>query len=762
MIPKMSISTQKKPKKAKFSQPIKSISVRSMKKDLLLGFFLFVAMLAAYQPAWKGAMIWDDDQHITRPDLRSINGLTRIWTELGATQQYYPLVHSVFWLEYHLWGEATLGYHLVNILLHFFSALLLVCILRRLAIPGAWFVAAIFALHPIQIESVAWITELKNTLSGVFFFATVLTYLKFDSERKRKWYIIAICLFIMGLLSKSVIATLPVSLLVVFWWKRGKLNWKQDIEPLIPFFVVGIASGLFTAWVERKFIGAEGSEFNFTIIERCLIAGRTVWFYLGKIIWPFNLIFIYPRWNVSQAIWWQYLFPLATLILAGATWMLRQHWRAPLAVFIYFTAMLFPVMGFFNVYPFQYSFVADHFQYLACIGPIALVAFGIGWALGFLKRNIRLTLYMIILMILGGLSWKQCGIYTDAAKLFTSTIQKNPNCWMAYNNLGAMLIEKGQTNEAIDRYRKSLEIKPDNEGALTNLASGLFKIGQTDEAIAYFEKALQINPKLAEAHNNFGHLLFQTGRTDEAFVHYMKALELKPNYPEAHNNLGILLEKNGRIDEAIDHYKKALAINPDVAEVQNNLGTLLAKIGRADEAIVCFQKALKIKPNYPEALNSFGVLLAQIGRPDKAITQYRKALEINPNYSEAHCNLGNALFQTGFKDEAITHLNKALEINPNYADAHNNLGNALFQTGHPDEAIAQFKMALEITPDKISMLKNLAIAYVRMGKLTDAIPLVEKALALAKSSGDESLVKEITVNLDQLIKMSHLGHQSQQ
>ena len=759
----MSKAKYKKPKA--INQPqlsnesAKPILFHWLKRDLLLGFLLFVATLAVYQPAWNGAMIWDDDQHITRPDLRSINGLTRIWTDLGATQQYYPIVHSAFWLEYHLWGESTLGYHLVNILLHFFSALLLVCILRRLAIPGSWFVTAIFTLHPIQVESVAWITELKNTLSGVFFFATVLTYLKFDSERKRKWYIIAICLFIMGLLSKSVIATLPVSLLVVFWWKRGKLNWKQDIEPLVPFFTVGIASGLFTAWVERKFIGAEGSEYTFTIVERCLIAGRVVWFYLSKITWPFNLIFIYPRWNVSQAIWWQYLFPLSTLILGAVTWMLRQRWRAPLAVFIYFTAMLFPVMGFFNVYPFQYSFVADHFQYLACIGPIVLAAVGIGWALGFLKRNIRLPLYVIILIVFGGLTWKQCGIYTDAAKLFTSTIQKNSNCWMAYNNFGALLAEKGQTNEAISQHRKSLEIKPDNEGALTNLGSELFKIGQTDEAIAYFEKALKINPNLAEAHNNFGHLLFQIGRIDQALVHYMKALEIRPNYPEAHNNLGILLEKNGRIDEAIDHYRKALAINPNVAEVQNNLGTLLAKIGRVDEAVDCFQKALKIKPNYPEVLNSFGVLLAQIGRTDEAIAHYRKALEINSSYSEAHCNLGNALFQAGFKDEAIAHFNKALEINPIFADAHNNLGNALFQTGHPDEAITQFKMALEITPDKISTLKNLAIAYVRTGKLTDAIPLVEKALALAKAAGDEPMINEITVNLDQLIKMSRSAKQ---
>ena len=359
--------------------------------DLFLALLLFIALLAAYHPAWNGQPIWDDDHHITRPELRSLSGLERIWTQIGATQQYYPLAHSMLWLEYHFWGTSTTGYHLINILLHFISALLLVCILRRLAIPGAWFVAAIFALHPVQVESVAWITELKNTLSGVFFFSTALAYLQFDRTRNKTSYFISIVFFILGLMSKSVIATLPVSLLAVFWWKRGKIDWKSDIVPLLPFFIVGIAYGLFTAWVERKFIGAEGSAFTFTIIERCLIAGGAIWFYLGKIFLPINLIFIYPRWNVSQAIWWQYLFPVATLILIGVFWLLRNRSRAPLTAFLCFTATLFPVLGFFNVYPFRFSFVADHFQYLACIAPIALFV-GSTSTVVLLKKNTRIVL----------------------------------------------------------------------------------------------------------------------------------------------------------------------------------------------------------------------------------------------------------------------------------------------------------------------------------------------------------------------------------
>ena len=358
------------------------------KRDWIFGLILVFAIIIAYQPAWPGLPIWDDDAHITQPMLRSLQGLARIWMQPGASQQYYPLVHSVFWVEHRLWGDATLGYHLVNILLHAFSALLLVRILRRLEVPGAWLAATIFALHPVQVESVAWISELKNTLSGAFYLGSALAYLEFDRKRGPKLYMVALGLFVLGLLSKTIIATLPAALLLIFWWKRGRLSWRQDVRPLIPFFLAGIAAGLFTAWMERKSIGAQGSEFDFTFIERFLIAGRAIWFYLGKLFWPAELIFIYPRWNVSQAVWWQYLFPAAGLLLLTVLWKLRQRCRGSLLALLYFAGTLFPALGFFNVFPFRYSFVADHFQYLAGIGPITLVSAGIvGLANSFKRRS---------------------------------------------------------------------------------------------------------------------------------------------------------------------------------------------------------------------------------------------------------------------------------------------------------------------------------------------------------------------------------------
>jgi len=352
------------------------------RQDWLFALLLLIFTSLAYLPALNGTPIWDDDAHITRPELRSWDGLIKIWTQPGSTQQYYPFVHTVFWAEHQLWGDAPLGYHLVNVLLHCFSALLLLQILRRLEIPGAWLAAAIFVLHPVQVESVAWISELKNTLSGIFYLGSGLAYLEFDRTRKLSPYLTALALFLLGLLSKTVIATLPGALLVIFWCKRGKLSFKRDTWPLVPFFVLGVTAASFTAWIERSLIGAEGGAYNFTFLERVLIAGRVVWFYVSKFFWPSDLIFIYPRWQINQSVWWQYLFPAALAVaLAILVWLCRWR-RGPLAGILFFIGTLVPVLGFLNVYPFRYSLVADHFQYLACLGIIVPIAAGITLALG--------------------------------------------------------------------------------------------------------------------------------------------------------------------------------------------------------------------------------------------------------------------------------------------------------------------------------------------------------------------------------------------
>jgi hypothetical protein len=334
---------------------------------------LLMATLTAYFPALTGDFLWDDAGHVTNPALQSWSGLARIWFEVGATQQYYPLLHTAFWIEHRLWGDATVGYHVINVLWHVTSACLLVSILRRLAIPGAVLAASVFALHPVCVESVAWISEQKNTLSTVFYLAAALAWLRFEDDRRPARYAIASLWFLAAMLTKTVTATLPAALLVLAWWRHGRLSWRDDVRPLLPWLALGVSAGLGTAWFESTHIGASGDAFTLSLVERGLLAGRVVWFYLGKLLWPVDLTFFYPRWTIDATSAWQWLFPAATLgLLAGLVWWQRRN-RAPLAAALLFGGTLFPVLGFVNVYPFVFSYVADHFQYLAGLAPLALL-----------------------------------------------------------------------------------------------------------------------------------------------------------------------------------------------------------------------------------------------------------------------------------------------------------------------------------------------------------------------------------------------------
>ena len=687
-----------------------------------LGLLLVAAVVFAYQPVWHAGFIWDDDAHVTKPALRSLNGLARIWMQLGATQQYYPLAHSVFWVEHRLWGDSTAGYHLINILLHAFSALLLVKILRQLKIPGAWLAAAIFALHPVQVESVAWISELKNTLSGAFYLGSALAYLGFDRNRNGGNYALALGLFVLGLMSKTVIATLPGALLVIFWWQRGKISWKQDVLPLIPFFVTGIGAGLFTAWVERKYIGAEGSEFNFSIIERFLIAGRATWFYLGKLFWPVNLVFVYPRWNVSQTVWWQYLYPGAALLLLGVLCWQQRRWRGPLAGLLFFGGTLFPALGFFNVFPFCYSFVADHFQYLAGIGPIVLVAAGISTLFSsFRERRLfwEPALCGTLLAVLCVLTWRQSRTYQRDETLWQTTLARNPNAFMAHNNLGNIFLHDGRMDEALEQ----------------------------------FQKALEIEPRDALAQNNLGAALRQKGQVDEAVTHYQRALEIEPRYALAQNNLGIVLFQKGQVDEAIAHFQKALAIQPNNVEIYNNYGNALLGKGEVDEALRCFQKAVEIAPDFAGAQENLGIILFQKGQVDEAMVHYQKAVAIQPVNAEFQYNLGYALFLKGEARGAIAHYQRSLELQPQNAITGKNL--AWILATCPEASIRNGPKAVELAEQAVRLsggtnsifIGTLAAAYAEAGRFPEAVEMAQRARQLAAAQNNAALVDVLQMQI---------------
>ena len=672
---------------------------------------LVVAVLLAYQPAWHGGELWDDDGHITKPELVSADGLHRIWFEIGATQQYYPVVHSTFWLFHQLWGRDTLGYHLVNIGLHALSGFLLTLLLRRLAVPGAVLAGILFALHPVHVESVAWITELKNTLSGVLYLAAALAYLRFDSSRRRAFYAVALALFLLALLAKSVTATLPAALLVVFWWKRGRVDWRRDVLPLVPFFATGILFGLFTAWVERTYIGAHGGEFNFSFVERALIAGRAAWFYVTTLVWPANLQFIYPRWNVSARVWRQYFFPAGVAVALAVAWRFRTSTRTPLTVLLLFVGTLFPALGFVNVFPFRYSFVADHFQYLASMPMLAAIASGLttlGRRLFAAKPHVMGAGVVLIALGLGALTWRQSHLYVDAETLYRETIARNPGAWMAYNNLGSLKL-LGST----DRSAKAA----------------------ATEAAALVQEAIRLFPDNPEAHNNLGVAYQRMGRLADAEKEHREAIRLLPSYAEPYNNLGIVAEQQGRLDEAVGYYTTALRLQPregNRAEVHYSLGSALRKLGRIDEAVKQYREATRVKPGFAEAHNNLGTVLVSAGRLDEAIAEFSETIRLKPDAALPHVNMADALRRLNRRDEAIASLRTAIALQPDLAFAHYSLGNLLYETGQLEAAVRAYQEALRYEPETSAhgIYNDLGVALALSGRRQEAIAAFDRALAI--------------------------------
>ena len=575
------------------------------KRDWFFCLLLAVVTMLAYHPAWHGGVLWDDEAHIGGPELRTLDGLRRIWFVPRTTQQYYPLLHTSYWLQQKLWGDSITGYHIVNLLLHIGCVVLVLRIVRFLRIPGAELAATIFALHPVNVETVAWIAERKNTLSGVFALAATLWYLRFDENRSRQSYALALGLFLLGLLSKTAIVTLPLALLVIFWWKRGAISWRHDVVPLIPFFFFSAAAGLMTRWVEYGNIGYRARMLDLSLLDRCLIAGRAFWFYLWKLLWPSNLMFVYPRWEISAAVPWQYIFPLAVLVLLGILWSLRRWSRTPLAGVLVYMVLLLPSLGFANIYFFLYSFVADHWQYLACLGIITPCASGIVLLATRLKSGYA-WLEPGVTLVIGGvlflLTWQQSRMYNNAETLYRTTIAHNPACWLAYDHLVDILYQANRIPEAMNLFKDELRIKP--AVAHYSLGNALLRKGRTSEAIDQFTEALRINPDYAEAHNNLGYALLVTGRTSAAIEQCREALRIDPTYAHAHNNLGNALAQTGRASEAIDHYKQTLRMNPNSADAHSDLGAALALMGRICEAIEELKAAVRINPNNIDARNN--------------------------------------------------------------------------------------------------------------------------------------------------------------
>lgn len=581
--------------------------------------------LLAYSPALRGGFVWDDNSHVTENlALRSLAGLRAIWTDPFVQSQYYPLVYTSFWVEYHLWGLHPAGYHLLNVLLQAVNAVLVWRLLLLLAVPGAWWAAAVFALHPVHVESVAWIAERKNLLSAFFALLATLSYLRVQgvgaaasaeptATPRGRWqlYLGSLVSFASALLSKTVTCTLPVVLAMLLWWKRGRLT-RRDVCSLAPFVAIGAALAWLTIWCEHRHILREwaGGEWSLSLASRVLVAGRAIWFYVGKLLWPVRLTFIYPRWAIDPHVWIQWLAPAAAIGVLLGCWCLRRRLgRGPFVAGSCFVIMLGPALGFVNYFPMRFSFVADHFQYHASLALIAAVVAMVALQLQRLGRLAPMLGSVgggALLLVLGLLTWRQEQIYHDPERLWRDTLQKNPSAWIAYNNLGGALLEQP---------------------------------GRLEEALPYFRQAIRLNPTHAETHNNLGIALARLGKQKEAIAEFTEALRLKPENADVHNNLAIALDASSRFDEAIAHFIAARRLDPDNVNTVYRLGNALAHAGRFDEAIAAYTDALRLTPGYAEAHNNRGYALVHLGKRNEAIADFAEALRLKPEYQDARENL---------------------------------------------------------------------------------------------------------------------------
>jgi len=670
----------------------------SRARALIFAVVLAAVTIFAYRPAWPGGFLWDDDAYIINNELlTAADGWQRIWFSLDSPSQYFPLTYTTFRIEHALWGLNTTGYHWVNLLLHVANALLVWAVLSGLRIRGSWLAGAIFALHPVQVESVAWITERKNVLMGFFFLLTLLAWIAFVDERTRRpwiFYCLALISCVLALSAKATACTLPAALFLILWLQKRPITMRRLIQ-IVPFLVLGVGMGLLAVWWERYHQGTNRDVFTFlSPLERILVASRAVWFYLSKIFWPSNLTFIYPRWNISPGNLFDYIWFLAGVAACVAIYFLRRYvGRSVEVAAAFFVATLSPVLGFIMLFTFRYTFVADHYQYLACIGPIALASAGIiGLSDKFTQYHaVFLSVALLVVASLGTLTWRQAATYTDIETLWRTTLARNPECWMAHTNLGLVLLQKGKIDDGIAHYRSALQMQPDSWDAEYNLGTALLGKGQVDEAILHCERAVQMRPTDPDARVSLGNALFQKGRIDEAIAHYQQAMMLHPDHFLARYSLGHALLEKGELDGAIQVCRGALLLRPSDADCQTTLAIALEEKGNPAEAIQYYQKALELAPKSIPTLTNLAWLLA---------TSQEAPLRNGP---------------------------KAVEL-----------------AGQADRLAGGANTLV---------LRTLAAAYAENGEFANAIRTARSAMQLARMHGEDSL----TTDLAQQIALYQLG-----
>ena len=732
---------------------------------MLLGALVVVA----YLPALGAGFVWDDVIFVEAAVVHEWSGLWNIWfspADIEREGHYWPVVYTSFWLEHKLWGLAPLGYHAVNVLLHLVNVLLIWRLLGRLAAPGAWVVAAVFAVHPLHVESVAWVIERKDVLSALFYLTAALTWIRFTEAPRPGRYLLALGLFTAGLLSKSIVVTLPAALLIQHWWQAGRIT-RTDLTRLAPFFAVAL---VVTAADLTFYTSREPLALGYSLVERVLIAARALWFYVGKLLWPTNLAVIYPLWEVRVADPAAWTYVLGAAALAALLWFGRRRFgRGPLAGALFFAVTLSPVLGFVDYGYMQFSLVADRFQYLAGLGVLAVIVGAAAHGAHRMPaggRRVAAGGLAVVLALLSTLTWLQTGIYRDGVTLFSHIVAHNPDARDAHLNLVGPLADAGRLDEALAAARIGVERRPDNADAYANLGRVLVLLERLDEADSILRTALGLEPRHATAYQNLGEALRKRGRYGEAIEMYGNALEADPDLAPSHAGLGIALfaserheaalaaleralaldpdapsagdislfagraaRATGRLDAAGAHFRRAAALEPAGAAPLMELSNLLSARSRRAEAEEYLRRARETQPNDPVAFHVIGEGLRTAGRRDDAVASYREALRIDPDFAPAHVGLGAALLDGERYDEALASLERGISLGADAstaATAHYLAGRTLLGLGRDDEAAAHFERAIERDPDHAEALDHLALW--RFGRQE-----YEQALALYRS-----------------------------
>ena len=731
------------------------------------GVALFLAVLTwtVFGQTVRHAFINFDDPSYVYDNSQVTGGLTWQGVKWAFTHvhsfNWHPLTWISHMLDCQLYGVRPAGHHLTNVLLHIVAAILLFLVLRSMTgyLSRSAFVAAVFAIHPLRVESVAWVSERKDVLSGVFFMLTIAAYVYYA---RRPWSLVrygTVALFlVLGLLCKPMLVTLPVVLLLLDHWPLGLLTVaegeRRRLDPrrlLDKLPLLGLAAASCTATVLAQTDAIQSLD-QIPLASRLANAATSYVTYMVQMVWPANLAIPYPFPSggapIGRAV-------AALALLAAVSWTgfaLRRRYPYLGIGWLWYLIVLMPVIGVLQV---GVQAHADRYTYLPQIGLYIAVAWAAADLVGSRRRGAMLlaAVAAIMLAALFFCARAQTAQWRDNETLWTHALACTTNNDVAHCNLGDALAEQGRLDEAIAHFRRAVEIEPSYANAHNNLGNALLRKGSLDEAIVHFKKAAAIQPGFAVTHYNLGNALFRKGEVDEAIAAFEKALQLAPQFAEAHNNLGAALLRKGRADEAIACFQSALRYNPDYANAHNTLCAALLQTGRLDEAIAHVRALGAVRADLAMSYANLGNVLLEKGRADEAILYLGQALVGDPNNPLSHTNLGNALLQKGRADEALVHFRRALELRPDDADIQNNL--AWMLATSPQAKIRDGKTALELAQranritggENPNVLDTLGAAYAADGQFGEAISTARRAIDLAQARGQEALVGQLNAKL---------------